>query len=641
MKLIISMVLALFATFQLQAQNRSNDELLGDKYMFSYSYSKAVEAYSKSKTLTTLGSRNLAMSYHKLDKDLQADSVYSTYIGGSNGILPEDYYNYAQVLKCIGKIYLSNQYMDKFTQLKPADLRAIDYTTNKHLYDTWLTDNKIFKIELLKINTGADDFGPAYYMDKIVFTSSRSDGKSFPKADNWHNQPYLDMYVADVNENQLSNQTNFSNSLNGKMHDGPASFTKDGKTIVFTRNNYDDKSKDRVIELQLFISKNTDGKWSDPEPFLYNNVNYSVGHPSLSLDGNTLYFASNMPGGFGKADIYKCKRNSEGTWTKPENLGNKINTEGDEVFPFYEENSKTLFYSSDGKFGLGGLDIFMCKLDGSGVGTIINLGVPLNSTADDFSAIANEKMTRGYFASNRKGGAGSDDMYAFEIPYNKVAKSVKGIVMQKSGIPINKVMVSLYDINGNRIDSFLTNTTGAYNFNLEKDKGYTIIARNSNYIEGKTLVQTLDQNDVITANITLVKIPIVDQIKPKANLTQILELNEIYFGLNQSSFTQESINELEKIVNILNEYPKMVIDVHSYTDCRASEGYNQILSDQRAKATIKYLKSRISKPARISGKGYGETKLSSNCPCENNNITNCTDEEYKAQRNTEFIIISQ
>jgi outer membrane protein OmpA-like peptidoglycan-associated protein len=208
------------------------------------------------------------------------------------------------------------------------------------------------------------------------------------------------------------------------MHDGPASFSNNGTVMAFTRNNYDEKRKDRVVELQICFSDYKDGKWSKPVPFFLNSRLYSIGQPCLSEDGNTMYFTSDMPGGFGGADIYRINKNEQGEWGKPENLGDKINTEADEMFPFYEEKSKVLFFSSNGRFGLGGLDIFSCAVIDSTFGPVSNIGFPLNTQYNDYAAIANPGINKGYFSSDRIGGSGGDDIYSFEFKQPVVRFSV-------------------------------------------------------------------------------------------------------------------------------------------------------------------------------------------------------------------------
>ena len=416
------------------AEEKSSEELLGNKYFFSYTFDKAIKSYNHAKHLSLAGQRGLAESYHNLDQNFESEAVYSGLMNPTGEILTEDYYSYAMVLKANGKYDEANKWMDIFKELKPEDLRAKDYATNKKELPNLLKDNGNFKIEHLDINTDALDFGTCYYKNKIVFASSRVTTRSYVKKYLWTRKPFWDMYVSEVDEDQLKTPEVFDISLNGKMHDGPASFSNDGTVIAFTRNNYNDKGKDRVVELQIYFSSYKDGKWLKPEPFVLNSNTYSIGQPSLTSDGNTMYFTSDMPGGYGKTDIYRSTKDEKGEWGKAENLGDKINTEGEEMFPFIEEHKEKLYFASNGRFGLGGLDIFSCTVDSSGFGIVYNAGFPLNTQYNDYAVIADNKMSHGYFSSDRPGGSGGDDIYSVEF----VEPDVLFSIMSPLNIPTER-----------------------------------------------------------------------------------------------------------------------------------------------------------------------------------------------------------
>ncbi len=414
-KIFIPLIAIIVTCFNVTAQEKSNKEIKGDKSSFNYSFDKAIKSYTHDKNLSVEGQRMLAESYHKVDSNALSEKVYFTMINADKEIVPEDYYNYAMVLKMNGKYDESNKWMDKFVTLKPEDLRGRDYVANSHELARLQKDNGEFQINHQSVNTDALDFGTSYYKNKVVFASTRTHFKFFVRKYNWTNEPFWNMYIAEVDKGQLKNPENFNKGLNGNLHDGPACFSNDGNFMAFTRNNYHDKSKDRVIELQIWFSSFKDGKWSKPIPFIYNNTAYSVGHPCLTSDGNTMYFTSDMPGGYGGTDIYKTSRDEKGEWGIPVNLGNKINTEGDEMFPFLEDKSGTFFFSSNGRFGLGGLDIFISTMNGSEFSQPYNAGSPLNTKFDDFAAIVDGKMDKGYFSTNRIGGSGGDDIYSLKI----------------------------------------------------------------------------------------------------------------------------------------------------------------------------------------------------------------------------------
>jgi outer membrane protein OmpA-like peptidoglycan-associated protein len=458
-KLIIPIILFIGIGVNVSAQDKLSKESKGDRYAFSYSFDKAINSYNKSKTLSLDGQRSLAESYHNIGQNLESEGIYSNLIKSQGQIvsgnfqnnqvkqsgaafsgtstlpgklLPEDYYNYAMVLKSNGKYDEANKMMYIFVELVPEDLRARDFENHSGDLTYLLKDNGRYKIDHLNINTDALDFGTSYYNDKVVFASSRVPNNIKAKLFRWTRKPFWDMYVSEKDGDQLKNPEIFDKSLNGKMHDGPASFSNNGMFMAFTRNNYHDKSRDRIVELQIYFSSFKEDKWSMPEPFFLNNNDYSVGHPSLTSDGNTMYFTSDMPGGYGKADIYRVTKDEKGEWGKPENLGDKINTEGDEMFPFIDENKKMLFFASDGHFGLGGLDIFICPVTGSGFGTVYNPGIPFNTQYNDYAAIANDSMSKGYFTSDRSGGSGGDDIYSVEF----LSPDVKFTVNAPENIPV-------------------------------------------------------------------------------------------------------------------------------------------------------------------------------------------------------------
>lgn len=624
------------------AEEKSAKELKGDKYYFVYSFDKAIDVYSKEKELSVKGQRNLAKSYFNMNQNIKSEETYFKIITEAIGVEPTDYYNYAMVLKADGKYDESNKQMDKFVELKPEDLRAKDYKANKAGFSNLVKDNGNYKIEHLNVNTDAEDFGTSYYKDKIVFASTRTT-KLMPKESNRNGKPFLNMYVSEVDNKQLKTPENFDKSLNGKMNDGPASFNKEGTFMAFTENNYDLKRKELIVKLEIYFRTYADNKWSTPEPFILNNKEYSVGHPSLSSDGNTMYFSSDMPGGFGGTDIYRISKDEKGTWGKAENLGNKINTEGDELFPFFEEKNQAFFFSSNGRFGLGGLDIFICAINGTQIGGVVNAGSPLNTQSDDFSIIVDGNTNKGYFSSNRIGGSGDDDIYSVEIVKLNIGKKIIGIAMDKDGIVIPKTFITLRNDKGNVIDTTTTKADAAYAFLVETNQSFKLIGHKEKYIDGDSITNTFGEEFIVKADVILLtKEEIIERkIQVGSDLGEIFEFNTIYFDYHKYNIRPDAETELNKMVKILNEHPNLTVELTSHTDCRSSKEYNQKLSDRRAKASADYIKKRISNPERIYGKGYGETKLVNGCACEEKVVSECSEEEHQKNRRTEFIIVKK
>jgi outer membrane protein OmpA-like peptidoglycan-associated protein len=639
--LLTSIILLIGFSLSAAPKTKTKKEMQGDKYYFVYSFDKAINSYTHSKTLSVEGQRRLAISYHSMDQNIQSEAAYATLINTSGGNLADDYFNYAMVLKSNGKIQESGNMMEKLNQQYPGDLRGKDFKAHQGELAMLSKDDGKFGVTHLDVNTDAQDFGPCYYKSQIVFTSSRSN-KLNPRKYNWNGLPFLDMYVCDVNQDQLKDADIFDKSLDGKMHDGPASFNKAGTFMAFTRNNYDLKRKDRVVNIEICFSTFANGKWSEPVPFSLNNKEYSVGHPCLSADGNTMYFSSNMPGGFGGADLYRITRSEGGEWGKAENLGDKINTEGDEVFPFFEESNEVLFFASNGRYGLGGLDIFICARNGSSFGNVVNAGAPLNTASDDFGVIVDDQLTKGYFSSNRTGGSGSDDLYSVDLLKDLgIGKRIRGIAKDKFESPLPKTFITLYDDKGNVMDTVTTKDDGAYTFLVASDKNFKLTGNKLTYNEGSTPVTTTGKEFIVKADITLLKKDVLVVIDHPVGTDLGTTLNPVYFDLDKFNIRPDAATELDKIVAIMNANPTMVVELGSYTDCRETKEYNQILSDKRAKASVDYIKARITNPSRITGKGYSESKLTNSCGCEGTVVSDCSEEEHQKNRRTEFIIIKK
>jgi len=412
-KLIIS-IMALIGIFtSVNAQEISNREAKGNKHYFVYSFDKAINSYSHTKHLSIDGQRKLALSYSKTGKNIESEQIWLEIISSKINVLAEDYYNYAMTLKLNGKYDEAVVWMEKYSLLNPTDSRSNNYASHNNHLQYLKKDQGMYKINYLDINSNADDFGVCYYYnDKVVYSTSNTGTKMIVRKYNWTGKPFWDMYIADIEAGQLVNSKKFSKKLNGKLHDGPASLSNNGDFIAYTKNN-SKTVKNKVIQLQIYFSTNKEGKWSDPESFFLNSEDYSVGQPCLTADGNIMYFVSDMPGGYGGTDIYRVTKNKNGEWGNKENLGNKINTEGDELFPFINEKNKTFYFTSNGHYGLGGLDIFRCESNGLVFGKVYNAGAPINTQYDDFAAVLNNNGTNGYFISNRAGKG--DDIYSFDL----------------------------------------------------------------------------------------------------------------------------------------------------------------------------------------------------------------------------------
>ena len=659
-KLLVPAIILLWLGLDAFTEDKSSKEKRGDKFYKTYAFDKAIDKYKHAHHLSMEGQRRLAKSYHNLDQNIQAEVVYAKLIANKDGVTAEDDYNYAMVLKSNGKYEEANKWLDKFRELKPNDLRAQSFTSNSMQMSNLQTDQGTYSILHLNINSDAQDFGPVYYKDKIVFATTRERPHFIERRYNWNRKPFLDMYVSEIDKGQLKKPVNFSTKLNGIRHDGPASFNGDGTYIAYTRNDYNAKKKNKSMQLQICFSTLKDGKWSAPELFKLDSNAYSVGQPCLTSDGNTMYFTSDMPGGFGGSDLYRVKKDAKGVWGASENLGNKINTEGDEMFPFIEEKNGVLMFSSNGRFGLGGQDIFLCALNGNGFGPVVNAGSPINTQADDFASIVNGQLKMGYFSSNRTGGSGSDDIYSYEIKKDLgIGKRIRGIAKDKSGKSLLNTFVSLKNDKGVLLDTVTTHENGAFEFYVASDKTFNLAGTKKGYSEGDTTVNTTGVEFIVKGDVVLLiqEKPIIPEILAGDDLGKLIKLKPVYTGLTKPSvnpdmefayFDLDKYNirpdaalELDKIVKVMNDNPEMTVKLSSYTDCRASVNYNQGLSEKRAKASVDYIRRGITKPERISGKGYGKTHPVNSCACEgeNDNTSSCVEDQHQKNRRTEFIVV--
>ncbi len=648
-KLTIALMLFIGLGFSAEAADKPRREIQGDKYFFVYSFDKAIESYAGTKDLTVEGQRRLAESYKNLNRYEEAEAAYATLTERTDGVIPEDYHDYALVLRANGKYDQSAIWMEKLHAAKPADLRGRDFMANRHRLPEMLKGDGVFKATPLNMNTAAKDFAPAYFKEKVVFTSSGT--KPNIRVYKWTGLPFLNMYVADVVDGQLSGIELFNRDMKGKMHEGAATFSTDGNSMAFTSNNYDLERKDRVVNLHIFFSTFADGKWSDQEPFALNNDVYSVGHPCFANNGKTMYFVSDMPGGFGGADIYRVEK-SGSAWGTPVNLGDGINTEGDEMFPFIEEEKGVLMFSSNGRFGLGGLDIFRASMTGSSFEGAINVGAPINTAHDDFALILNNSTKKGYFSSNRPTGSGEDDLYALTFSDLVREMVLVGTARDQSGSPILSTAIVLLDDAGLTLKTITTGADGTYLFKVEPDNSFKLKGSKEGYEADEKLTNTFSKKDTVRTDLTLILIPppMTEEVKeaPSAapiavgeDLGKRLNLNTIYFDFDRSDIRPDAVPELNKIVKAMNDNPSMVIEVRSYTDCRGSTTYNEALSKKRAAVTEWFIKTRISGTNRVNSKGFGETNLTDDCACEGTVTSDCTDGQFQLDRRSEFIVVSK
>ena len=559
-------------------------------------------------------------------------------------IKPEYYYRYAQVLKSVGKYDDANKLMSQFAELTGNnDTRAVLYEENKDYREVIESNSGRLQLHPVAINTEYSEYGTAFYGDKIVFAAANSGRASKGGISQWTGESFYDLYIADRNKQELSNKKPFSSALNTKFNESTAVFTKDGKTVYFTRNNYVNKKigtngENTILLKILKATKDEKGDWGNVVEVPFNSNQYNVAHPALSPDEKYLYFASDMKGTLGSSDIFRVEILGNNKYGRPENLGDVINTSGRESFPFISKNN-VLYYSSDGFPGLGGLDIFAVKFyeDGT-VSKPINIGKPGNSADDDFCFIMDSDSRIGFLSSNRAGGKGKDDIYSFHEDKPLLfscQKNIKGIVKDaKTKAIIANAKVILSDKVMKEVSTDQSKTDGTFTFEKVNcnDSHYYLRGEKEKYETAEVNV-TVGKDEVVYE---ILLNPRQVAIEKGMDLAKVFEIKEIKFDYNKADIRPDAAVELTKIVEVMREYPKMKIDIRSHTDSRGADSYNLKLSDRRAKATLEWIVKQGIDRKRLKAKGYGETRLVNGC----SNGVPCTEEEHQENRRSEFIVVA-
>lgn len=563
---------------------------------------------------------------------------------------PEYLYRYSQSLKSVGDYAKADKMLEDFSKKINADSRGILFENNKNYLEQIKLNSGRFEVSNLYVNSENSDFGSTILNNNLVFSSARKIGKKDGKTFKWTNKSFTNLYIAAIKtDGNLSIPVLLNKEINSKFNESTPVFTKDGKTMYFTRNNFLDgrrgKDDKKITLLKLYKASFVDGKWTNIVEMPFNSNSYSTAHPALSLDEKKLYFASDMPGTLGQSDIYSVIINADGTYGKPENLGKNINTEGRETFPFISGDNE-LYFASDGRPGLGGLDIFVSKiLENETFDQVQNIGEPINTKFDDFAFIIDNTTRKGYFSSNKKGGKGNDDIYRFtEIKRLVCERTLTGTIFDsKTNETIEAAKVTLLDENNQVIEEVTTGKEGVYSFKVNCNKKYLIRVERKQYStkESSFSVSTgIDNKLDFTLEkekIALIQeLPKLEKIKIGTDLGKTLNISMIYFDLGKAVITDAAAVELEKIYAVMQEYPKMRIDIRSHTDSRSSAKSNLVLSDKRAKSIMAWLVKKGIEAKRLKGKGFGESQLLNKCK----DGVKCTEEEHLLNRRSEFMIVS-
>jgi len=601
MKSIYLFVLVSFISISAFSQYKA------DKLFESYDYRAAYDVYlsqlkkddSNIKIINRLGEcsyliNNYARALEWYDKSDDLKGLKDIHV-----------YYYARTLQFDNQLNKANVVMQRH-----IDSGKTKWTKNPIMRKTEFITLDEYKTLELGSNSVKSDFGPCYYGDKLIFTSGRDVVSLVGRKNKWENQDYLRLYVGDVDKDGLVKEVDrFSELKNDKFNDGPVCFSADGNEMFITRNNLIRTKKDKYYGLKIYYTKKINGDWSEPVLMSFNKNKYSYGHPSLSDDGQKLYFISNDSLGFGQTDIYVSTRKGD-SWSEAINLGNKINSPRKEMTPFISEN-KILFFSSDGHPGAGGLDVFRANVEKKGDAR--NLGASVNTNFDDFGFIVKNKDA--YLCSNREGGESFDNLYRLSV----VSFKVFGALVDKLNSPLPDFLVELRAADGSLIASTTSDENGKYSFVVNRDQKYSITTKKPEY---KDLTSSLDPKYFLSSDPKEIVFELEKDLILLAN-TEDLEASKqeylssmvkalkiiIHYDFDRSIIRDEDIVKMKNAVRFINTNDEYKLQIESHTDSKGSNEYNLALSLRRAKSIkSKFEKLGINKN-RISSIGRGERYL--------------------------------
>ncbi|MBC3847353.1 OmpA family protein [Winogradskyella echinorum] len=599
-----------------------------DKLYENRAYVDAAEIYSKlPKTAKTL--EKLGDCYYYNSEFEKAYKVYKKiYDRKIESELTESFYlKYYDVLK------------------GTKNYEEADEVSTVHLNDPFSTEN--FKSILKRIipyeyelkpitqDLGGSNFGIGLYGNKVVFASTQNLKNPNYK---WNGKPYLDLYEAEIPKGDtiiIDSIKPFDKAINTKkQHESSAVFTKDGKTMYFSRNlkKRVDLDSTKVAVVSIFKAELVDNEWTNIEPVSFSSEFYSTMHPALNSDETKLFFSSDMPNSIGSFDIFYVDILEDNTFGEPVNLGPAINSERREHFPYVAKDS-TLYFASNGKYGFGGLDLFSSSVNKGKFLDALNLGETINSEKDDFAFVVVDSLNTGYVSSNR---SGIDNIYTFERIPTEREYFIEGLVTDKvTGELLPNTTVTLFDEDGNMISEVIAGEDARYKLKTEPNKSYSLEGFQPKYIPEITFFDTNDSGN-IEFNIELE----IESYKDAEEIVTddedgntFIELENIYFDFAKWDIKPQAANTLNVLVALLKKYPRMEIQLGAHTDSRAGFEFNLELSKKRAKATLEYLVENGISRNRLTYKGYGETQPL--VPCGDN----CTETEFSINRRCEFLIL--
>lgn len=636
------LVFTILGTLFLLSVNAQKAFEKGDKYYNKKMYPEALTAYQKLLNDNQNKSIDKTNLYLKLAQTHQALFKYQKALEyfrkaeNSKKLKAAHYQSYASLLMNMGEYDAAKKVYHKYAKASDNELMADYYKEMCNWAKNNIDQKKPYRISKTNINTGGISIGQVMQKDKLICSQASSGSEATGKT------RYYDLYTLDrKNDTTFENPKLLSPHLNNRYYAGSPSFNTSSDQLYYTANStqrtrYSEKklakgkyalSENGINRLQVFLSQKENGVWGEGEKLPFNSTQYDCAFPFISDDGKTLYFASNMPGGKGGYDLYLCKKEN-GKWSKPKNLGNKVNTPMDEIYPFILGH--TFYFASKGHFNFGGLDIFHSKFKNGNLEQAKNMGSPINSPLDEFAFAPSKgehNLLKGYYSSNRFADGRDDILYFEEFEY---PDTIQCIARNKiTSQPIEGIQISVFEEKtGEEVYSDKTNASGKTQLHLEKHKTFEITFTSEEYKPIEITIPAENRDDILAEFGNLDFNPI-----PKKDM--VFEIRNIYFAYNKANIRPESYEILDKVVEYMKDNPDIKIELSAHTDSRGSDRYNEDLSQRRAQSTVNYLKEHGVKMKRMIAKGYGEEKLLNRCE----NGMECSEEKHQENRRVEIKVL--
>lgn len=608
-----------------------------DYHYAHYEYATAAsqyENYLKNDSDAT-AMLHLADCYRHMNRHQEAVKWYDKSIR-TTVATPEDKLHFAQELRASGNPLSAQSWYDEYLLTNPADTVAIYQRAACSIPEI---ADPFFDVNVAEIKTSSSCFSPVLFNGKLYYSveAPKQPGQA---VNNWTGNGYLDIYSATPSD--INNGAPLDSAINSVLHESNITFSADGKTAYFTRSSIKEirtkrttkyevsSSGDYTNHIEICSAQLIDDKWTNVVVLPFNNSEYSCGHPALTASGNRLYFTSDQPGGFGGTDLYYADW-KDGAWSVPVNAGRVVNTSGNEMFPVIVKNSdkQELYYSSDGWAGYGGLDLFRVALENEFPWKLEHLPAPFNSNGDDFGITFYEDMKSGYFSSNRNSDSGDDRIYQFNRKNPLFFMNVL-VVDKETQLPVVNTEVEIINTKSNAAWKLNTDSSGHFFYAADSLTTYAFKLMCNNYFCGFNNASTGGYRgkfmDTTYATVNLEKIVINKPIR----------LENIYYDYNKWNIRPDAAIELDKLVKIMIDNPKIRIELSSHTDSRGSDKYNMTLSQKRAQSAVDYIVSKGVSKDRIYAKGYGETQTLNRCT----NGVKCSEEEFQWNRRTEFKVVA-